>query len=497
MTAGRLPPWILLVLSLLGTRDACLPDPDSPYASTGAVCRLTYPAAVVLNEKSSKVLEAAFRHARYPGMRAEKSVLFLGTVSYGLDNLEIHNLTIGRSSFELMAGEGIAMEISDVSAVFNGIIRYGYGSWLTSINQSIHFDMEAQIDLGIKPKLYCSRKGKVAADTSSCYLNFDTLRLHLQGDKQPNWLKKLFTDFMTLTVKLVIKAQICKEINKVANILADFIQERAEEFLSDGDISVDVGVTAAPVITHNYIESYHKGWMKYKNTSTLVQHSTFHPGQLTDHRMLYFWISDQVLRSMVAAAHQDGRFQLDITGTDLTDLFKTKFSSRVPEFMTKCLSEGSSPELHARTSSPPHISTSTSGTAVRAEVSVRLRCGARDTLVFQTDISTNITASYADKHLFLHSNPSQLLIPHAELHQNPLVDEAQLEFIKEAVMKVGIPKVLSVLERELTRLLDKQGANLFDISNPEVLPGHGFVLIQMDFGFPHHLLVDFLKRSLQ
>lgn len=31
-----------------------------------------------------------------------------------------------------------------------------------------------------------------------------------------------------------------------------------ESFLSSGDISVDIGVTAAPVITANYIESYHK-----------------------------------------------------------------------------------------------------------------------------------------------------------------------------------------------------------------------------------------------
>lgn len=31
-----------------------------------------------------------------------------------------------------------------------------------------------------------------------------------------------------------------------------------ENFLSDGDISMDIGVTAAPVITSYYIESYHK-----------------------------------------------------------------------------------------------------------------------------------------------------------------------------------------------------------------------------------------------
>lgn len=31
-----------------------------------------------------------------------------------------------------------------------------------------------------------------------------------------------------------------------------------ERFLSDGDISVDIDVTGPPVITANYIESYHK-----------------------------------------------------------------------------------------------------------------------------------------------------------------------------------------------------------------------------------------------
>lgn len=45
-------------------------------------------------------------------------------------SLEIHNLSIGRSEFELRPGEGIGMEISNVSAIFKGTIRYGYGSWL-------------------------------------------------------------------------------------------------------------------------------------------------------------------------------------------------------------------------------------------------------------------------------------------------------------------------------------------------------------------------------
>uniref|UniRef100_UPI0037E80813 cholesteryl ester transfer protein n=1 Tax=Semicossyphus pulcher TaxID=241346 RepID=UPI0037E80813 len=501
MPCDVFPPLLLLLfLSVFGASHACLQDPASAYRFTGAVCRLTYPAAVVLNEKTTKVIEAAFQHARYPSMKGEKSLLYIGKVKYGLDNLEIHNLSIGRSDFELRPGEGIGMEISNVSAVFKGTLQYGYGSWLVNVQHSVYFEIESQIDLGINPKLYCGG-GKVAADTSDCYLNFHKLGLHLQGDKEPNWLKRLFTDFITFTVKLVIKGQICKEINKVANILADFIQDTAGQFLSDGAISMDIGVTAAPVITANYVESYHKGLTNYNNISAVINDSVFHPSQLTENRMLYFWLSDQLFNPMLTAAHQDGRFQLNISGAELTELFSTNLFSAMPEIISKCLLESGSPELRVWSSSVPYLNTSTLGTTVWAKASGQLHCGSQGapTLYFQTDVVMDVTASYADKKLSLKGNASEIHVLKSELilQTQQLLNETEQEFIREAVDKIGIPKVLSVLEVELTRLLDKQGTNLFDIFNPEVLPQDGFVVIQMDFGFPHHLLVEFLKKTLQ
>ncbi|KAM7002940.1 cholesteryl ester transfer protein [Tautogolabrus adspersus] len=491
---------LLLFVSVFGASHACLQDTASAYRFTGAVCRLTYPAAVVLNEKTTKVIEAAFQHARYPSLKREKSLLFIGRVKYGLDNLEIHNLSIGQSEFELHPGEGIGMEIRNVSAVFRGTIQYGYGSWLVDVEHSVDFEIESQIDLGINPKLYCG-EGKVAADTSDCYLNFHKLLLHLQGDKEPNWLKKLFTDFITFTVKMVIKGQICKEINNVANILADFIQDTAGQFLSDGAISMDIGVTAAPVITANYIESYHKALTNYNNISAVINDSVFHPNHLTENRMLYFWLSDQVFNPLLSAAHQDSRFTLNFSGAELTELFKTNLTSPIPEFIRTCLMESGSSELRVWSSSVPFLNTSTSGTTIWAEASGQLSCGMQGTptLFFQTNVVMDVTASYADKRLFLKGNASEVFISQAELllQNEQLLNEAHLEFVREAVEKIGIPKVLSVLEVELTRLLDKQGTNLFDIFNPEVLPRDGFVVVQMDFGFPHHLLVEFLKKTLQ
>ncbi|XP_052438545.1 cholesteryl ester transfer protein [Carassius gibelio] len=486
---------LLLVLALVNLSCCCL-DPPAAYRFTGVVCRLTHPAAVVLNEKTTEVIQAAFQHAKYPSVEGQRSIGF-GTVKYGFHNLEIYNLSIGKSEFELMENKGIGISISNVSAVFKGTLNYGYGSWLLDLKQSVDFEVESQIDLVINPKLYCG-KGKVAADTSDCYLTFHKLKLLLQGDREPGWLKRIFTDIVTFTVKLVVKSQICKEINNAANILADFIQEQAELFLSDGDIGVDISVTSSPIIKSNYIESYHKGLVIYNNTKSDLSTSVFNPSQLTEKRMLNFWISDGLLEPLMSAAHHDGRFIRNISGTELTDLFQTELSSARPELLNKWLSsEG--PMLKARSVSVPHMWTTTEGTSVRSVAGVELLLDSQvmPALYFETDVTVVVNASYAEKKLILKASAERISITKVSTSEGPTEMEENLRsYLQEAVEKMGIPKVISYLEPELTALMDEQGLNLFDIINPEVLPQDGYVIVQLDFGFPHHLLVEFLKRTL-
>ncbi|XP_012674167.1 cholesteryl ester transfer protein [Clupea harengus] len=486
----------LLCLASLGR--ACL-TPEEAYRFTGAVCRLTYPAALVLNEKTTRVIEAAFQHAKYPSIEGEKNMMVFGKVSYGLHNLEIHNLSIGRSEVELRAGEGIGIAISNVSAVFKGTIKYGYGSWLIKVSQTVDFEIESQIDLGINPKLYCGA-GKVAADTSDCYLTFHKLKLILQGQREPGWLRRVFTDFVTFTVKLVIKGQICKEINNVANILADFVQDQAEQFLSDGNIGVDIGVTSAPAITSNYIESYHKGLITYNNTIAVIDASVFHPSQLTEDRMLYFWISDEVLNPIMSAAHHDGRFVRNITGAELTDLFKTDLSTEMPASIKQILSSEAA-VLTARSVRAPQLWNAPDGTHVKAVAAVELFPGPPSSdspsLYFETEVEVCVHTSYAEKKLILNAKALNISIDRILQNQDAIaLEEALVNYFREAVAKIGISKVTSYLEPSLTALMDRQGLYLFDIINPEVVTQNGYVVVQMGFGFPHHLLVEFLKKTL-
>ncbi|KAG9336952.1 hypothetical protein JZ751_029969 [Albula glossodonta] len=422
----RLPILSLILGYLVGMTQSCQ-DRASAYRYTGVVCRVTYPAALVLNEKTTKVIQTAFQHARYPDIQDTKSLLIFGNLLYALKNLQIHNLTIGRSEVELRENNGVGLSISNVSATFQGNIKYGYGSWLLKMEQSVDFEIESKIDLVINPKL-------LAADTSDCYLTFHKLRIFLQGDKE-------------------------------------------------------------------YIESYHKGLARYHNYTAVINSSVFSPSQLSDDRMLYFWVSDDMLNPLMSVAYQDGRFIHNITGKELTDLFKVDLSTTPPTFLNELLSSESS-VLEAWSMSVPYLWTTPQGTSVRATAAVELTSGSDDlsapVLHFELELEVVVRAGYAEKQLILNTKATHISILKASLSPGEQqLSEDHKEYLKEAVVKIGIPKVISYLEPGLTNIMNRQGLHQFDLINPEVVSQQGYTIVQLDFGFPHHLLVDFLKKTLE
>ncbi|XP_006721187.1 cholesteryl ester transfer protein isoform X1 [Homo sapiens] len=245
----------VLTLALLGNAHACSKGTSH---EAGIVCRITKPALLVLNHETAKVIQTAFQRASYPDITGEKAMMLLGQVKYGLHNIQISHLSIASSQVELVEAKSIDVSIQNVSVVFKGTLKYGYTTaWWLGIDQSIDFEIDSAIDLQINTQLTCD-SGRVRTDAPDCYLSFHKLLLHLQGEREPGWIKQLFTNFISFTLKLVLKGQICKEINVISNIMADFVQTRAASILSDGDIGVDISLTGDPVITASYLESHHK-----------------------------------------------------------------------------------------------------------------------------------------------------------------------------------------------------------------------------------------------
>ncbi|XP_053126651.1 cholesteryl ester transfer protein [Hemicordylus capensis] len=492
-----------ILVALISWSFTCHLDPSSSKGS-GIVFRITKPAALVLNEQTAQVIQTAFHQATYPDIKGEKYVRFLGGVTYGLTNIHIGDLSIENSTVDFKEDDAIDLAIQNVSASFKGTLSYGYvGAWLVKLIHNIDFEIDSSIDLQINIKLNCENE-RVAVDTSDCYLTFHKLTLHLQGDRDPGWLKQLFTNFISFTLKLVLKSQVCKEINFLSQLLADFIQDRAANFLQDGDIGVDTDLTSAPVIKSNYIETHHKGLLLYKNyTGRFCESAAFTPSLLTESRMLYFWFSEHVLKSLALAAFLDERLVLTIAGEELKEMFDGEELETHQKTVQEIFQGPSSNDSLAKVWSldPPEIVLQPEGTVVKSTVAVELNVSSHGgepsmRLYFEKEVTVTIQASYGQKKLFLHLTNAVIESKMFKCSSNITVnDETVNHLLEKIILAAGIPEVISRIEPALTSLMDSKGLYLFEIKEPEIITRKGYFIIQMDFSFPHHLLIDFLKTT--
>uniref|UniRef100_A0A8C3UNZ1 Cholesteryl ester transfer protein n=1 Tax=Catharus ustulatus TaxID=91951 RepID=A0A8C3UNZ1_CATUS len=496
----------LLVLVHTAAAAACEFGPF-PYRATGIVCRMTKPAALLLNQETAQVIQAAFRSAKFPNITGERSMRLLGRVAYGLSNIQVNDLSIERSEVELKEDNAIHISIKNVSALFKGTLTYGYsGAWFLQLSHSVDFEIESSIDLQLNINLMC-QKQQVAPDASDCYLAFHKLTLHLQGDKQPGWLKQLFTDFISFTLKLVLKRELCLRSCVWCEV---FVFLPAANFVRDKDIIVDISLASDPVITANYIESHHKGLVLYNNTSSVLSDSVFSPSLLTESRMLYFWISEHSLSSLAAAAFLDGRLELSLRGDKLQELFEMEDTEAQQKAVQRIFQGTSYNDSVAKvwSLSQPQISLQPEGTVVRSSVAVEvsiLLAGEEPlvALYMEKEITLTIQATYAEKKLILQPVDSRLVLFSLEKMKvfkctaDPSGEDPSIQsFLQNMILVAGIPEVTSRIGSTLTSLMNSKGLDLFDIINPEIITRKGYIIAQLDFGFPSHLLLNFLEKSL-
>ncbi|NXY83685.1 CETP protein, partial [Alcedo cyanopectus] len=491
--------WILLVL--VHGSAACEFRP-LPYSTTGIVCRMTKPAALLLNEETAQVIQAAFRNAKFPNITGERSMRLLGKVSYGLSNIQVNDLSIEQSEVELREDDAIHIDIKNVTATFKGTLTYGYaGAWFLQLFHSVDFEIKSSIDLQINIELMC-QKEQVAADASDCYLTFHKLTLHLQGDKEPGWLKQLFTDFISFTLKIVLKSEVCNEINFLAQMLANFVLDLAANFVKDEDIKLDISLTSTPLIKANYLESHHKGLVLYQNYTDVLSDSVYLPSLLPESRMLYFWLSQHILNSLASAAFLDKRLMLTLRGEKLQELFEAEDTEAQREAVQMIFQGTSYNDSVAKVWSlaHPQISVQPEGTVVKSLVAAEVRIfplgeEPRIVLYVEKEITVTIQAAYAEKKLILHPLDSRSVL------WSPVGFIVPFSPGLRAAQKKGISAALRFddstgIGQTLTSLMNSKGLHLFEIKNPEIITKKGYIIVQLDFSFPNHLLLDFLEKKI-
>ncbi|NWS10127.1 CETP protein, partial [Pachyramphus minor] len=502
--AGRMILGIFRILLVLVHASAACDFGPFPYRATGVVCRMTKPAALLLNQETAQVIQAAFRNAKFPNITGERSMRLLGKVAYQLTNIQVNGLSIEKSDVELKESNAIYLAIKNVTASFKGTLTYGYaGAWFLKLFHSVDFEIESSIDLQLDIKLMC-QEDKLVTDASDCYLTFHKLTLHLQGDKEPGWVKQLFTDFISFTLKLVLKREVCKEINSLAQMLANFVLDLAANFVRHKDIIVDLSLAADSLIQTGYVESHHKGLVLYKNYSSTLSDSAFSPSLLTESRMLYFWLSEHTLSSLASAAFLDGRLVLTIRGEKLQALFEME-DTEVQRKAVQMIFQGTSYNdsvAKVWSLAHPQISLQPEGAVVKSLVAVEVSIlpAEGESLVvlhMEKEVTVTIQAAYVEKKLILQPLDSSIEFKVLKCTADPSGDEPSVRnFLQNMISVVGIPEVTSSIGSALTSLMNSKGLTLFDIINPEIITRQGYVIVQLDFDFPHHLLLEFLQKSL-
>ncbi|XP_067853875.1 cholesteryl ester transfer protein [Heptranchias perlo] len=494
----RLTPVILFLAG--GSLSCDRGSPASPMGSTGIVCRVTKEAGLVFNQETSDVIQAAFRHASFPNIEGVKSILFLGSVSYIFKNLQINNMSVENSDVDLNDEKGILIAIQDVAAVFKGTLNYAYTNWLLNLNHSVDFEIESQTDLNLALTLVCN-KGRIAVTTSDCRLNFDKLTLQLQREEEASWIKQIFTDFVSFTLRHIIKGQICTEIHKMANLLADFTLDQAGEFIRDGAIVTSIELTGDPVLTSGYIESRHKGNVFYRNSSVLQKPNAI-PVERVETRMFNLWVSEPVINSLLFAAYHDDRLSLKLADGDLLKLFEDGGSEKQPNILQQMIPNIPMHDLMIKLGPlrPPVILFKPVGTIMQSSITVEVEVlpGGKDSytaLYLEMDAETTVHASYADRKI--HLQPSSNLWSIKVVRSNPAIalDADKAKHYMEAFFSAGgLQKIISYVEFYISTLLDKKGLHYFNVTNSLLETEEGYVTIATDFAFPRQLLENFLRN---
>ncbi|XP_062922823.1 cholesteryl ester transfer protein isoform X4 [Mobula hypostoma] len=430
---------------LAGASLSCHPGPPASSMNiTGIVCRFSKEAALIFNQETSDVIQATFRHASFPDMAGEKSILMLGTISYVLKNLQIMNMSVESSDVELSNEKGILISIENVAATIKGNMNYAYSNWLLQLNHSLDFEIQSQTDVDLALTLGCDN-GRIEVTISDCLLNFDKLSLQLQKLSKISWIKQLLTDFVSFTLRHVLKGQICAEIHKMANLLSDFTLKQAGIFIRDGEISTSTELTGDPVITSGYVESQHKGSVFYRNLSVFQKPSVI-PVEREETRMFSLWVSEAVINSLLFAAYHEDRLTLKLEDNDLLKVFEDGEFENVPN-------------------------------------------------ILQQDIETTVQSSYANRKIQLWPSSNRWSIK--AIKHNPAVtlDENKANYYLENFFSSGgLQNIMSYVEFYITALLDKKGLHYFNVTNTVLEPSKGYMLVATDFHFPRQLLESFLQN---
>ncbi|XP_060081853.1 uncharacterized protein LOC132561140 [Ylistrum balloti] len=322
----------------------------------GFKTRITSEGLTYANSVALDILSKAIIGVSIPDQSGTVSI-----VTYHLTGIHINGFTRPSSQISLKPPSGLTWTGSNA-----GLQMHGNWAYHTPIiSDSGTFDVSvsglsfhANVDIGT------DSKGRPHIHASGCGVSIGSVSLTFHGGA--SWLYNLFSSEVADAIKSSLQGKVC-------GVVTDLINTDGENALAKLPVTVDIvntflldySMDEQPLFQTNFMESYHKGEIDWKASPAPPPFQASPLPQWNDtSRMMYLWVSDYIVNSLLYQAQQHKFLAYNLTAQDLPPANRSALNTTCHTIL--CIGnlipqlQKSYPncqvELHMRSTSMPGVS---------------------------------------------------------------------------------------------------------------------------------------------
>lgn len=280
----------------------------------GFQAKITAAGLNYANENAIEQLSASMKDKKFniPSGKA-------GKVSFSVTDAEITEFSVPTpfTSLKPIQGSGLQWSAANIRVSMKANFKY-------TVHKFIKFSDHGRFDVSVSRVSFIVRAifgmdttGRPSIKAGPCSSDIGSLSLKFHGGM--SWIYNLLRGIFEHKIKDVLNDKMCDVIGKLLN-------ENAEKSLSSLKVTASLGklfqldytLTDSPKFTSSYMETYHKGEIDWKSApSPPPFHAPPLPPWNDTSRMMYVWVSDYMMNSLLYQAQKHNFLSYNMTAQDL------------------------------------------------------------------------------------------------------------------------------------------------------------------------------------
>ncbi|XP_033754785.1 lipopolysaccharide-binding protein-like [Pecten maximus] len=244
-----------------------------------------------------------------------------GRVSYAIKEAKITGFSPpSPSSLKPIPGSGLQWSGANIGISMSAEFKYSYKMKFIKISDHGSFDVSvSRVSFSVQAIFGKDTNGRPSIRAGPCTSDIGSLTLHFKG--RMGWLYNLLRGPIEGKLKGLLK-------NKLCDLIGQSINKDGEKSLSKLKVTVGIGklfqldytLTDPPKFTSNFMETYHKGEIDWKSAPAPppFEAPPLPPWDDTS-RMMYVWVSDFMMNSLLYQAQHHNFLAYNLTAQDLPE----------------------------------------------------------------------------------------------------------------------------------------------------------------------------------